>query len=96
MSAFWSAIASGALRGKEPERRGRRVTFRDDSLPHQIRIGTVPGSHHISVSCNCKREPARQMPGGAPRYEPLESRACWQPHEPMEVWRKHMAEVNAA
>lgn len=98
MSAFWAAIASGALRGKEPERKGWQITLRDDSLPHQIRLSysTPPGggTMEIAVSCNCRR--IRHQQGGAPGYEPLESRTRWEPDEPIEVWRRHMAAVNAA
>jgi hypothetical protein len=63
--------------------------MRDDSLPHQIRI-FFRGAHsgYIAVSCVCLKQ------GGS--YRPLESRTLWQPHEPMKVWRAHMAEVGAA
>jgi hypothetical protein len=93
VSAFWAAIASGALRGKEPERKGWKITLRDDSLPHQIRISLMPGgSGLIAVSCNCLRVPVP----GTPKYEPIEARTRWEPDEPIELWRKHMAEVDAA
>lgn len=97
MSAFWAAIASGALRDKEPERKGWKITLRDDSLPHQIRLSYLTpaggGTVELAVSCNCRRV---KHPQGAPGYEPLESRTRWEPDEPIEVWRRHMAEVTAA
>jgi len=77
-----------------------RVTWRDDSLPHQIRIflHTASGGK-IAVSCTCLASPARMKNGrahpGILRYRPLDARTLWQPHEPMEVWRAHMAEVEA-
>lgn len=95
MNAFWAAIASGALRGKEPERKGWQITMRDPSLPHQIVISYVPGSQHrLFVSCNCL---AFRRPGaGAVSHEPLATAGRFEPHEPIEIWRQHMTEVSAA
>ena len=42
-ASFWEGISSGALRGIKPERKGWKITLRDDSLPHQIRISLMPG-----------------------------------------------------
>lgn len=86
MSAFWAAIASGALRNREPERKGWKITLRDDSLPHQIRLSvTSAGTRNnlLAVSCTCRKYP-------------LDVRDRFEPHEPMEIWRQHMAGVNAA
>lgn len=72
-----------------PIRPGRRITLRDDTLPHQIRIYLHTASAgKIAVSCNCKL-------GELGRCEPLEVRTRWEPYEPMEVWRAHMAEVDS-
>lgn len=91
-AGFWEGISSGTLRGIKPERRGWKITLRDDSLPHQIRISLMPGgSGLIAVSCNCLRVPT----DGAARYEPIEARSRWEPDEPIELWREHMAEVGA-
>ena len=64
-----------------------RVVLRDDSLPHQIRI-YFSRPHLIAVSCNCLKQGSS--------YMPLGERTRWEPHEPMALWRKHMAEVEAA
>lgn len=95
MSAFWAAIASGALRGKEPERKGWQITLRDPSLPHQIVIGYVPGSQHrLFVSCNCL---AFRRPGaGSVSHKPLAIAGRFEPDEPIALWREHMAALGAA
>ena len=61
----------------------RRVTLRDDTLPHQIRIkyDVTAGTHRLVVTCTCLAILARQS-----RFDS---------HEPMEIWRAHMAEVAA-
>lgn len=79
----------------EPERKGWKITMRNPALPHQVVIGYVPGSQHrLYVSCNCR---GYRRPGaGSVTYEPLEVRGRFEPHEPIEIWRKHMAEAGAA
>lgn len=70
--------------------RGRRITMRDDSAAHQIRLQFASGNK-IAVSCTCM---ATSHAGAGTRfYEPIEVRGRWEPHEPMDVWRAHMAEV---
>ena len=64
----------------------RRVTMRDDTLPHQIRIGFAPdGNHLLAVSCTCRDY-----------REPLEMRASFEPDEPMLIWRAHVAVMEEA
>jgi hypothetical protein len=69
--------------------------MRDDTLPHQIRLFFTGGTGRIAVSCNCQVN-GEQRNAAGPVYRPLDSRTQWEPHEPMEVWRAHMAEVEAA
>ena len=62
----------------------RRVTMRDDYLPHQIRLFFYgSASAEIAVSCSC-----------LPSSRPLDKRKRWDdPDEPLRIWRQHMAEV---
>jgi hypothetical protein len=94
-TTFWAAVASGALRGTEPERKGWKITLRDPSLPHQVVVGYVPGSQHrLFVSCNCL---AFRKPGaGSVSHKPLATAARFESDEPMRIWRQHMAEAGAA
>jgi hypothetical protein len=59
----------------------RPVILANPKAPHQIVLGT--DSYSIYVSCTCQREPL----GRATR---------WEPHEPLQLWLAHMAEVRAA
>jgi len=73
--------------------RPARVTMRDDSLPHQVRLFFLgrPGPRHlwVAVSCTCLREN-----GGS--YRPLDARACWDdPDEPLRIWQAHYREVTS-
>ena len=66
-----------------------RITMRDDTLPHQIRLIFKPGAKvtNIAVSCTCMGSP------GVYRHV-IESRDRWDdPGEPITVWRRHVAEV---
>jgi hypothetical protein len=58
-----------------------RVTYRDDSLPHQIRQ-SFRGDSWISVSCAC-----RQRAG----LEPFEWRPKWTGPEAQAVYAAHLA-----
>ena len=63
-----------------------RVTMRDDSLPHQIRLKFTSNGEArtdlIGVFCSCR-------PGMA-----LDKRARWDdPDEPLRIWARHAAEV---
>ena len=61
-----------------------RHPVRDPSLPHQIIVGLTSGGL-ITVGCNC-----------LPQGQVLEARELWQPPEPIQVWRQHMAAVEVA
>jgi hypothetical protein len=87
VNTFWGAIASGALRGAEPERKRWKITMRDDNAEHQIRIRLVTGGPEIAVSCVC-----RDRAGEGP----LAARTRWEPDEPIALWREHMAAASAA
>ena len=76
--------------------RPARVTMRDDSLPHQIRLtfAYLRGTQAIAVSCTCRATGYASKAG--PSYRPLAKRTRWgDPAEPMRIWRKHMAEVES-
>jgi hypothetical protein len=81
--------------------RPARITWRDDSLPHQIRlVFTYPESPHspqvqmIAVSCTCMATGHSGKSG--PSYRPLEARTRWDdPGEPLRIWHQHMDEVSA-
>ena len=63
-----------------------RFTMRDDTLPHQIRVGFAPdGNHLLAVTCTCRDY-----------RDPLEVRASFEPDEPMTIWRAHMAALEEA
>lgn len=70
--------------------RPRRVTMRDDSLPHQIRLTFTGDSvQRIAVSCTC-----RMTRGNIAGPGPLEARERWDdPSEPLRIWARHVAEV---
>ena len=82
----WEAQMTGTLP------RPRRVTMRDDSLPHQIVIFALSSSSKIAVSCNC----LRGIDGTRAHYSPLEVRYRWEPGEPMAIWRAHVAALEEA
>jgi hypothetical protein len=63
-----------------------RVTWRDDSLPHQMRLYMI--GQDIAVSCNCMRG----VDGTAAHYSPLEVRGRWEAAEAQAVYRAHLAE----
>ncbi len=67
-----------------------RVTLRDDSLPHQIRIFKLNATTKIGVSCTCRATSG--YGAGTSHYGPLESRVLRQPGEAIAVWRKHYAQ----
>lgn len=74
--------------------RPARVTMRDDTLPHQIRLTfCVPSTvTHIAVSCTCMA--TGHGSAGGPSYRPIEARGRWDdPGEPMAIWRQHLAGV---
>lgn len=73
------------LESLSPVRRPRRVTLRDPALPHQIVIFTI--GKDIAVSCNC----LRGIDGTQAHCSPLEVRYQWEPDQPMQVWRAHLA-----
>jgi hypothetical protein len=64
-----------------------RVTFRDDTAPHQIRIFKEQAGSKIAVSCTCRASGYGIY--GPPHYEPLEARVLWEPGEAIAVWREH-------
>jgi len=66
---------------------------RDDTLPHQIRVFLVAG-HRLGVSCNCRRTGAGGAQGEC--YEPLEVRSRWEADEAQAVYRRHLADAEAA
>ena len=69
----------------------RRVTRRDESLPHQIILNFYKGGGRkqlIGVSCNCMPEIGRSK---RIYRQPIEARSSWQPGEAMECWREHVA-----
>jgi hypothetical protein len=68
----------------------RRITMRDETLPHQIVLFLV--SCDIAVSCNCMRG----IDGTSAHCSPLEVRGKWEAAEAMAVWRAHVATASSA
>lgn len=71
--------------------RPRRVTLRDDRLPHQIRL-TFTATAQVAVSCTCQATGHSGTAG--PVYRPIAQRDRWDdPAEPLRIWAAHRAEV---
>jgi len=62
-----------------------RVTMRDDTLPHQIRLSLRSTTGKIAVSCTCLRIGRNDYD-----YEPIEIRPRWDADEAKAVWRAHI------
>jgi hypothetical protein len=67
-----------------------RVTYRDDTLPHQIRLFLV--GYEIAVSCTCMRG----IDGTASHYSPIEIRSRWEADEAQAVYAAHLAARKAS
>ena len=67
-----------------------RVTWRDDSLAHQLVLYHI--GQEIAVSCNCMRG----VDGTAAHHSPLEVRAKWEAADALAVYRAHLAEEEGA
>ena len=71
-----------------------RITMRDDTLPHQIRLvfSYTTSTQAIGVSCTCRS--TGRASGAGPFYEPFARRTRWDdPGEPLRIWRQHMTAV---
>jgi hypothetical protein len=70
-----------------------KIMWRDDTLPHQIRIFLVGGSsrNDIGVSCVCRRNGHGGAQGEC--YEPLEARARWDWPDAKAVYDAHLEPV---
>jgi hypothetical protein len=68
-----------------------RITWRDDTLPHQIRLFLVGGSsrNDIGVSCACLRKGTGG--GMGEHYEPLDARPRWDWPDAKAVYDAHLA-----
>jgi hypothetical protein len=67
----------------------RRVVYRDDSLPHQIRLFMV--GQDIAVSCTCLRKMVRSpkaMSRGPASFAPIEMRTRWESGEAVRAHRE--------
>ena len=61
----------------------RKITYRDESLPHQI-VEFITPRGWLAISCNCMRKPR----GG---YVPIAQRVRWDSVDDMlAIYRKHL------
>jgi hypothetical protein len=70
-----------------------RIMWRDDTLPHQIRIFLV--RNDIAVSCVCRRtklirDTSGRYSAAGEHYEPLEARPRWDWPDAKAVYDAHL------